>query len=1164
MKLFFMILLSLTTSSTAIPYYAKRGCNYTCGKVSIPYPFGIGANCAVNRWYTVDCNSSTPYLSALNNLEVLGINLENQTVTVNIPIISDCRNPVWKSSQILKVDLDGTPFLFSRYYNKFVVTGCGNAVILDDGSVLTGCSTTCRNDSVSEIISNCVGINCCQTTIPYNLKSYSMNLTGLERQLGGDAVCGSAFLMDENSHVRSLIAGNISHVPVSLLWTLTDRDESIISCCFSKVRLKVDLGNGKSVMSYKCRSYDGYEGNYYIEDGCDSNEECQRCSSYGGSCYYGNVYQEDGLVSKQNWTCIYFRSLVEEKKSLGVILGVSISMGVLFLVAISYVLYKVIKKTKAKRRRKRFFKRNGGLLLKQQEEADPYLFDKTILFTSRELEKATDYFNENRILGRGGQGTVYKGMLMDGRIVAVKKSKVVDESQLEQFINEVVILSQVNHRNVVKLLGCCLETEVPLLVSEFIPNGTLYDRIHNETDDFPISLNMRLQIATEVAGAVAYLHSATSIPIYHRDIKTTNILLDDKHRAKVSDFGTSRFVSMDQTHLTTLVKGTFGYLDPEYFQSSQFTEKSDVYSFGVVLVELLTGEMPISLTRFGENRSLATHFMLAMEEGRVMSIIDAMVIKEGTRDEIFAVANLAMRCLNLNGKNRPTMKEVVAELETIRVAHVPSMVQTNSPQVMQAEELQMMTYGESTSTFMSVDDNIVSIFTMNIDAHEDGDCAEGEALQHVGGTSPNDNIPYEVSAGGVAGEVESTPDLLTNRIAWELGSPSLIRIGVSISMGVLFLVAISYVLYKVIKKTKAKRRRKRFFKRNGGLLLKQQEEADPYLFDKTILFTSRELEKATDYFNENRILGRGGQGTVYKGMLMDGRIVAVKKSKVVDESQLEQFINEVVILSQVNHRNVVKLLGCCLETEVPLLVSEFIPNGTLYDRIHNETDDFPISLNMRLQIATEVAGAVAYLHSATSIPIYHRDIKTTNILLDDKHRAKVSDFGTSRFVSMDQTHLTTLVKGTFGYLDPEYFQSSQFTEKSDVYSFGVVLVELLTGEMPISLTRFGENRSLATHFMLAMEEGRVMSIIDAMVIKEGTRDEIFAVANLAMRCLNLNGKNRPTMKEVVAELETIRVAHVPSMVQTNSPQVMQAEELQMMTYGESTSTFMSVEDNFSK
>ncbi|MBA0638521.1 hypothetical protein Godav_022194, partial [Gossypium davidsonii] len=140
----------------------------------------------------------------------------------------------------------------------------------------------------------------------------------------------------------------------------------------------------------------------------------------------------------------------------------------------------------------------------------------------------------------------------DGRIVAIKKSKIVNQGYLEQFINEIVILSQIDHRNVVKLLGCCLEIEVALLVYEFIPNGTLCHFIHDQNED--------------------------------------NILLDEKFRAKVSDFGTFRLVGIDQTHLTTQVQGSFGYLDPEYFQSSKFTEKSDVYGFGVVLVELLTAQ----------------------------------------------------------------------------------------------------------------------------------------------------------------------------------------------------------------------------------------------------------------------------------------------------------------------------------------------------------------------------------------------------------------------------------------------------------------------------------------------------------------------------------------------------------------------------------------------
>ncbi|CAI9259992.1 unnamed protein product [Lactuca saligna] len=636
--LFVPVSLSLKGNDTSV------GCKNMCGNVSIRYPFGIGRSCSGNEWFTIDCNSSTPYLSALNNLELLDI--KSERFTVNVPMISDCENPIQNSS----LDLNRSPFYFSKNGNLFVVEGCGNGVIINEnGDISGGCSTSCGNESVSER-NNCFGIGCCETTMTYDLKSFTLNLTELVGSHAGNVSCSrSAFLVDKNSYMKGRFSSQStvedqSFVPVSLEWGYMD------------------------------------EGGNTKED-----KKCIDCEARGGYCYIN-----EGLDS--DVTCLY-----ENKISLGVILGVSISIGLLLLIVMGYALYKIIKKTKAKRRKQRFFKRNGGILLRQQQTTDISLVDKTILFTSNELDKATDNFNENRILGRGGQGTVYKGMLADGRIVAIKKSKVVDESQLEQFINEVVILSQVSHRNVVKLLGCCLETEVPLLVSEFISNGTLYDLIHDETGEFLFSLNMRLQIATEVAGALSYLHSATSIPIYHRDIKTTNILLDEKYRAKVSDFGTSRLVSIDQTHLTTLVKGTFGYLDPEYFQSSQFTEKSDVYSFGVVLLELLTREKPISLTRFGENRSLALHFMLAMEEGRAMSIFDASVVKEGSRYELLAIANLAMQCLNFSGRNRPTMKEVASELEGIRLSHVPSTDEPNFGHVKHYGEVALI-YGESTST----------------------------------------------------------------------------------------------------------------------------------------------------------------------------------------------------------------------------------------------------------------------------------------------------------------------------------------------------------------------------------------------------------------------------------------------------------------------------------
>lgn len=327
--------------------------------------------------------------------------------------------------------------------------------------------------------------------------------------------------------------------------------------------------------------------------------------------------------------------------------------------------------------KEKYFKRNGGLLLQQQLSSKHGTVDSTKLFTSKELEKATDNFNENRVLGRGGQGTVYKGMLPDGRIVAVKKSKIEAASEIEPFINEVVILSQVIHRNVVNLLGCCLETEVPLLVYEFVPNGNLFEYLHDQNEEFTVTWEKRLQLGSEVAGALSYLHSSASIPIYHRDIKSSNILLDDKFRAKIADFGTSRSVDVDKTHLTTLVQGTFGYLDPEYFQSSQFTDKSDVYSFGVVLVELLTGQRAISSLRSQEGRSLATYFIASMENNQLFSILDARVVKQGREEDIVAVADLARSCLSLNGKLRPTMREVSMELERVRTSQKGSDCNTN-------------------------------------------------------------------------------------------------------------------------------------------------------------------------------------------------------------------------------------------------------------------------------------------------------------------------------------------------------------------------------------------------------------------------------------------------------------------------------------------------------
>ncbi|XP_026390635.1 wall-associated receptor kinase 5-like [Papaver somniferum] len=357
------------------------------------------------------------------------------------------------------------------------------------------------------------------------------------------------------------------------------------------------------------------------------------------------------------------------------------------------------------------------------------------------------------------------------------------------------------------------------------------------------------------------------------------------------------------------------------------------------------------------------------------------------------------------------------------------------------------------------------------------------------------------------------------------------KISLGVGIGFLFLAIGGSWLYFSLRKRNEILLKAKFFHKNGGLFLKQQISSQESSGESSAkIFTADELKLATQNYDEKLILGRGGHGLVFKGTLSDNRVVAIKKSKMANENQIEEFINELVILTQVNHRNVVKILGCCLETEVPLLVYEYVSNGTLSQHIHTRKDGMSssISWESRLRIAAETAGAVAYLHSAACVPIIHRDIKSANVLLDESYTAKVADFGASRLNPLDLKEIDTIVQGTFGYLDPEYYHSGQLTGKSDVYSFGVVLVELLTGERPISLARPEEKHNFAIYFHSLVTENDMFEILEARVATEGKREQVLAVAMLAKRCLNLRGEDRSTMKQVAMELESLRKSKLSS------------------------------------
>ncbi|XP_041999866.1 wall-associated receptor kinase 5-like [Salvia splendens] len=351
----------------------------------------------------------------------------------------------------------------------------------------------------------------------------------------------------------------------------------------------------------------------------------------------------------------------KDMKIIYVLIGVSAGFVCLLLGII--LLYWDLKRRSQNKMKQKFFLQNGGHMLQEKlttREASP---DMVTICSSSVLEKATNSFHNNMIIGRGGFGTVYKGVLADARIVAIKRSIRMDPTQIEQFINEVVVLSQINHRNVVRLLGCSLETDVPLLVYEFINNGTLSSHLHNEAKAHALDWSTRLRIAAETAGVLSYLHSSASTPIIHRDVKPDNILLDHRLTVKVSDFGASKLVPIDLAQITTVVLGTLGYLDPEYMLTNQLTEKSDVYSFGVVLLELVTGRKALSFNRPIEENSLSNYFLYVLKEDLLVKIIDEKIVGLENMEQIYAICELAKECLNVKGEDRPSMKEVAMELE---------------------------------------------------------------------------------------------------------------------------------------------------------------------------------------------------------------------------------------------------------------------------------------------------------------------------------------------------------------------------------------------------------------------------------------------------------------------------------------------------------------------
>ncbi|KAF8704109.1 hypothetical protein HU200_031597 [Digitaria exilis] len=617
-----LVLLLLFTAqhapAIAIP---NPRCQTQCGGVEIPYPFGVGLDCSLALHFNVSCEVRDGFSK---------------------PILSDV-------------------------HNKFTVIGCYTLAYigydLNSTRYQSGCVSTCHN--LSDLADgSCTGIGCCQTAIPKGMDLY---FAGFDNDFNTSQIwtfsrCSYAVLMEaeafnfSKAYITTTEFNDTSsgQVPVVVDWAIRNGSMSCdvakqnkegTYACLSKNSDCVDSLNGPG---YLCNCSKGYEGNPYRPDGCHAlghlTADVDECK-YGPCPSGGKTH----FLTVCSYLTIYYAG---------------VTVGFLVLVIFSFFGHMILQKRTLNQVKQEHFREHGGMILFERMRSERGL--AFTVFSEAELIQATNNYDKSTIIGQGGHGTVYKGIVKGNMLVAIKRCALIDERQKKEFGQEMLILSQINHKNIVKLVGCCLEVEVPMLVYEFIPNGTLFELIHGKNQALQISFSSLLRIVHEADEGLNILHSYASPPIIHGDVKTANILLDENYMAKMSDFGASILAPSDKEQYVTMVQGTCGYLDPEYMQTCQLTEKSDVYSFGVILLEVLTGQEPLTLDGPETQRSLSSKFLIAMKENNLDSILPNLIKGQESNEFIRGLAELAKQCLDMSGSNRPSMKEIADELGRLR------------------------------------------------------------------------------------------------------------------------------------------------------------------------------------------------------------------------------------------------------------------------------------------------------------------------------------------------------------------------------------------------------------------------------------------------------------------------------------------------------------------
>ncbi|KAM3206349.1 hypothetical protein ACQJBY_061811 [Aegilops geniculata] len=738
MMMMMMMLLLLAAASTQLgggkqapPMTINPRCLAECGNLKIPYPFGSGPGCFL-RGFEVICNHtffpprlflvdsldghtyaqevftggtySTDDIKHCSNMsdrwdtiqmEIMDISVSQAEVRLYAAVSSDCgtRAPYHSFTQVTtRLDSDG-PFLISAIRNVLIGVGLNVEVRLSTsmrgsyGGLRTRCIS--QPNGITAKDGPCSGQGCCEATFPEELYQATVladsKRTGWSLGTAKNITCSFGMLVEKGWYKYSSedVHGDETYFSIkfprgvpqvlafavgNLSWPRQGQRPPQGYACLSGNSSCVDASNRTG---YVCKCWEHYDGNPYIPGagGCQDIDECQLrelyshlqsqypCSS-GGVCKnrvggYDCPCKPGMKGDGKTGTCTE-KFPLPAKMAVGIVGGIStIVVLVLFVLFLS-----------ERKRMREFFIRNGGPMLEK--------INNIKIFKDDELKQITK--NYSHILGSGSFGVVCMGFLDDKKRIAVKKSRNTNKAQIDQFTNEVIIQSRVIHKNIVKLVGCCLEVDVPILVYEFVPNGSLEDILHDKR--VPLTVNQRLAIAAESAEGLSYMHAKTSTNIQHGDVKPANILLDDNFMPKIADFGISRLIARGNDQHSEEVIGDSNYMDPVYRKTGLLTNKSDVYSFGLVLYELITGNKAIGGDNCGytiyhlgtytkENRANVTSG-IHLGEDENFELLQSQ-LREGEDIEVLqSLAEIARECLHRNVDERPEMTDIAERLQNIR------------------------------------------------------------------------------------------------------------------------------------------------------------------------------------------------------------------------------------------------------------------------------------------------------------------------------------------------------------------------------------------------------------------------------------------------------------------------------------------------------------------